>query len=155
MRVRLLAAAALSLLCTLSLAHDYQLGELHIDHPWARALPPNAPAGAAYFTVQNQGEQDDRLLGAQTPLADKAELHTHVQEGDMMKMQMIGSLSIPAGSDVVFAPGAHHVMLFGLKRPLVAGERFPLTLEFEKAGKLEVEVTIEETAPPSSEHAHH
>ena len=153
MRIRLLASAVLALLCSASFAHEYQAGELHIAHPWARALPPNAPVGAAYFVVHNSGKTEDRLLGAQTPRAEKAELHTHVQIGDVMKMQKIDSLGIPAGGEAKLVPGGSHLMLFGLKQPLVAGERFPLTLEFEKAGKVEVEVAIEAEAP-AEEHQH-
>ncbi|MGH8352985.1 MAG: copper chaperone PCu(A)C [Pseudomonas sp.] len=153
MRTRLLAAALLALVCSASFAHEYPAGELHIAHPWSRALPPNAPVGAAYFVVHNNGKREDRLLGAQTPRAEKAELHTHVQLGEVMKMQKIDSLGIPPGGTVTFAPGGNHLMLFGLKQPLVAGERFALTLEFEKAGKVEVEVAVEAEAP-AEQHQH-
>lgn len=153
MRIRLVAAVILALVCSASFAHEYQAGELHIAHPWSRALPPNAPVGAAYFVVHNSGESEDRLLGAQTPRAEKAELHTHVHMGEVMKMQKIDSLGIPAGGAVTFAPGGNHLMLFGLQQPLVAGERFALTLEFEKAGKVDVEVVIEAEAP-AEQHQH-
>lgn len=153
MRIRLAASAILALLCSVSFAHEYQAGELHIAHPWSRALPPNAPTGAAYFVVHNNGKSEDRLLGAQTPRAEKAELHSHVHLGEVMRMHRIDSLGIPAGGAVTFAPGGNHLMLFGLKQPLVAGERFALTLEFEKAGKVEVEVVIEAEAP-AEQHQH-
>lgn len=155
---RLFASALLSLLCATAGAHEYSVGDLHIDHPWSRALPPNVPNGAAYFVVHNNGKVGDRLLSASTPIADKAELHAHVHIGEVMRMQQITSVGIPAGGEARFEPSSNHVMLFGLKRPLAGGERFPLTLEFEKAGKVEVEVAVQADAPAANsagEHAHH
>lgn len=152
MRLKLASFALLALLGNPVFAHEYQLGELHIEHPWSRALPPNAPAGAAYFVVHNRSAQGDQVIGASTPRAAKAELHTHVHMGEMMKMQKVDSVAVPAGGEARFEPGGNHLMLFGLTQPLVAGERFPLTLEFEKAGKLEVEVAIEAEAPKSGHH---
>lgn len=143
MLIRTLSLAAV-LACALpSFAHDYRAGELTIDHPWARELPPNAPAGAAYFTLKNQGATADRLIGASTPRAQKSELHTHVHQDGLMKMQRIAAVEVPAKGEVAFQPGGNHVMLFGLSQPPKAGEEFPLTLEFEKAGKVEVQVQVE------------
>jgi len=143
MLIRTLSLAAL-LACALpSFAHDYKAGDLTIDHPWSRELPPNAPAGAAYFTLKNQGTAADRLLGVSTPRAQKSELHTHVHQNGLMKMQRVPAVEIPAKGEVAFQPGGNHVMLFGLKQPLKTGEQFPLTLEFEKAGKVEVQVKVE------------
>lgn len=153
MLIRLLASSLLVLACSNSFAHEYTAGELHITHPWSRALPPNAATGAAYFVVHNQGKTEDRLLGAQTPRATKTEIHTMLQLGEVMKMQKLDSVGIPAGGEATFAPGGTHLMLFGLQKPLVAGERFPLTLQFEKAGKVDVEVVIEANEP--DQHAGH
>ncbi|WP_043307347.1 copper chaperone PCu(A)C [Pseudomonas sp. ML96] len=153
MRLKLASLALLTLLSNSAFAHEYSVGDLHIDHPWSRALPPTSPNGAAYFVVHNKGSAGDRLLGASTPRAAKAELHTHVHMGEMMKMQKVDSVGVPAGGEARFEPSGNHVMLFGLTQPLMAGERFPLTLEFEKAGKVEVEVAIEAEAP-QGEHKH-
>lgn len=154
MRLKLASFALLALLGTPAFAHEYQLGQLHIEHPWSRALPPNAPAGAAYFVVQNHGAEGDRVIGASTPRAARTELHTHVHMGEVMKMQKVDSVAVPAHGEARFEPGGNHLMLFGLSQPLVAGERFPLTLEFEKAGKVEVEIAIEAEAPKSEHHQH-
>lgn len=143
MLIRTLSLAALLAFALPSFAHDYKAGDLTIDHPWSRELPPNAPAGAAYFTLKNPGAAADRLLGVNTPRAQKAELHTHVHQNGLMKMQRVAAVEIPAKSEVAFQPGGNHVMLFGLSQPLKAGEQFPLTLEFEKAGKVEVQVQVE------------
>lgn len=154
--MRVLMAALLTAFCTLAMAHEFTVGTLQIDHPWSRALPPNAPAGAAYFVIHNNGTDADTLLSVSSPIADKAELHSHVMLGDVMKMQRVDSVAVPAGGEAKFAPGGNHVMLFGLKKPLVAGELFPLTLVFEKAGAVNVEVKVEQDAPaPSAEHMNH
>jgi periplasmic copper chaperone A len=153
MFIRLFASSLLLFACSSSFAHDYSAGELQIDHPWSRELPPNAITGAAYLVVHNQGATEDRLLGAQTPRAKQTEIHTMLQLGEVMKMQKLDSVGIPAGGETKLAPGGTHLMLLGLQKPLVAGERFPLTLLFEKAGKVEVEIMIEATAP--DQHAEH
>lgn len=128
-------------------AHDYRAGALQIEHPWSRAMPPVAPTAAAYFVVHNQGSESDRLLGVQTPVAAKAELHEHVHADGLMKMQQVQTVEIPAGGEAIFAPMAYHVMLFGLQQQAKAGERFPLTLRFEKAGEIQVEVAVQQEAP--------
>ena len=153
--MRFLIACLLSVFCTIAMAHDFTVGSLKIDHPWSRALPPNAPAGAAYFVIHSSSTADDALMSASSPIADKAELHTHVMLGEVMKMQQINSVGVPAGGEAVFAPGGNHVMLFGLKKPLVAGESFPLTLVFEKAGAVDVQVKVEQDALVADEHAGH
>lgn len=139
-------------------AHDYRVGELHIEHPWSRAMPPVAPTAAAYFVVHNQGREADRLLGVQTAVAAKAELHEHLHADGVMKMQQVQSVEIPAGGEVRFAPMGYHVMLFGLQQQAKDGERFPLTLRFEKAGAVEVDVVVQMEAPVAgdgAETAHH
>lgn len=141
----------------LAQAHDYQAGELHIEHPWSRAMPPVAPTAAAYFVVHNQGGEADRLLAVSSPVAGKAELHEHLHEGEVMKMQQVASVDIPAGGEVRFAPMGYHVMLFDLKQQARDGERFPLTLTFEKAGVVEIEVAVQSEAPAAEAEAeaHH
>jgi len=152
-----LIAAALLLPACFANAHEYKSGALEIAHPWSQALPPNAPTVAAYFILHNRGESADRLLGADTPIAENAEIHEHVMQGDLMKMQHVPTLDLPAGATVTFAPMAYHVMLFNLKdRSLLQdGKRFPLTLHFEKAGDVNVEVAVQKQPPEAStEHAH-
>ena len=134
-------------------AHDYQLGALHIEHPWSREMPPVAPTAAAYFILHNQGSEADRLLSVATPVAGKAELHQHLHEDGVMKMQQVQDVAVPAAGEARFEPMGYHVMLFNLKQPLKDGERFPLTLTFEKAGAIEVEVAVEKELP-AAEHQH-
>lgn len=134
--------------------HQMMGAPLEATQVWSRAMPPTAPTGAVYFTLQNPGDSPDRLLGVQTPRAKKAELHTHVHKGGMMRMKHVDSIEVPAGGQVEFKPGSNHVMLFELSAPLVAGERFPLTLEFEHAGEVTVDVPIQDQAPEPSGHEH-
>ena len=152
-----LMAAALMLPACFANAHQYTAGALEIAHPWSQELPPNAPTVAAYFIIKNTGDTADRLLSADTPIAEKAEIHEHVMQGDLMKMQRVPSVEVPPGGTVTFAPMAYHVMMFGLKDRSVLqdGKRFPLTLNFEKAGAVPVEVTVQKQPPAANtDHAH-
>ncbi|HJV06019.1 MAG TPA: copper chaperone PCu(A)C [Chromobacteriaceae bacterium] len=144
-----LAAALLGLaLSTSVLAHGYTLGQLDVHHPWSRAMPEASPTGAAYMTLTNQGKSDDRLLAASSPRAQSAELHTHLNDHGVMRMRPVADgIALPAGQQVKLAPGGLHIMLMGLKQPLKAGDHFPLTLKFEKAGSVTVDVQVENSAP--------
>jgi hypothetical protein len=125
-------------------AHEFKLGGLEVDRPYARATASLAKAGVAYLTVRNTGTADDRLLAARTAAAETAALHSHVHEGGIMRMRAVeGGIALPAGEAVELKPGGLHVMLFGLKGPLRQGESFPLTLVFEQAGEVTVEVKVE------------
>lgn len=109
---------------------------------WARASAGGAKAGAAYLSLANGGPSADRLLAASTPVAAKAELHTHLNENGVMKMRRVDGVDLPAGGSVEFAPGGLHVMLMGLAKPLAEGDSFPLTLTFEHAGTVTVGVQV-------------
>lgn len=123
-------------------AQEFKLGGLTVIGPWSRELPPVAPNGAAYFRVENHGANADRIVSVHSPIAERAELHTHEMDGGLMKMRHVHSVRVPAHGAVTFEPEGLHVMLFGLKTPLVGGESFPLALEFEEAGEIEVSVEI-------------
>lgn len=154
---KLIVLAALLLPACFANAQEYKVGALQIAHPWSQELPPNAPTVAAYFVIDNQGKTADRLLSVDTPIAGEAQLHEHVMQGDMMKMQHVPSVEVPAGGEVTFAPMAYHVMLLGLKdRSLLTdGKRFPMTLHFEKSGDVTVEVAVQKQAPDAmQEHKH-
>jgi copper(I)-binding protein len=155
-----LVLAALLLPGAFAYAHEYTQGDLHIAHPWSLELPPNAPNVAAYFVVHNNGKQGDRLLSVASPISDDAQLHEHAKTAEgLMKMQQVPSVAIPAGQDLVFAPSAYHVMLMQPNdRSLLSdGKRFPLTLHFEKAGDITVQVAVQKQPPtdqPEHQHAH-
>lgn len=146
MTFRTLLALAFALLPTMAGALDYSLASLHIGHPFARATPPGARAGGAFLTVENKGSTADRLIAASSPVAGVVEIHEMVMEGSVMKMRAIPGIEIKPGARVELKPGGYHVMLMDLKRPLQKGERFPLSLTFEKAGKIEISVAVEDRA---------
>jgi copper(I)-binding protein len=114
---------------------------LEISNAWARATPGKAETGAVYLTLASPTA--DRLVAASTPAAKKAELHTMTMAGMVMKMRPLAALDIPAGRPVALKPGGLHIMLIGLAKPLQAGQAFPLTLTFAKAGARTVEVAVE------------
>jgi len=115
-----------------------------IQQPWARATPAGAQTGAVYMTLDNKASTPDRLTGASSDVAAKIQIHEMKVENGVMKMrELAGGLSIPAGGSVALKPGSYHVMLIGLKKPLTAGEQFPLTLTFEKAGSISVTVPVQ------------
>jgi hypothetical protein len=124
-------------------AHDYRVGALLIDHPFARATPPGARFGGVYLSIENKGPQADRLLRVSTPAAGTAELHQMVMDAGVMRMRTVTGLEVKPGDRVMLQPGGYHVMLGDLKRPLHEGDRFPLTLAFERAGSIEVNVEVE------------
>ena len=136
-------------------AHSYKLGALEIGHPWARATPPTAPTGGGYLSVKNTGATPDRLISASSPTAETVQVHEMKMEGNVMRMREIsGGLEIPPGATVTLAPGGMHLMMMGLKGPLKQGERVPLTLVFEKAGKIDVELMVVPLGASPKEHEH-
>ncbi|HLV15913.1 MAG TPA: copper chaperone PCu(A)C [Pseudomonas sp.] len=148
---RVLLGAAL---CTFSVWVSAQ--SLHVENPWSRAMPPTAPAAAAYFELHNTGAQADRLVGARTPIAGKAEVHEHAHVDGVMKMREVaGGVPVAADERVSFRPGGYHVMFFELPRQLAEGEQFPLTLLFEQAGEVTVQVPVLRTAPAGQNMHHH
>ena len=112
------------------------------DHPWARATPGNATTGAAYVTLTETGAADT-LTGASTPAAKTAEVHETISDNGVMKMRPVGPLPLVAGTPVKMEPGGKHIMLMGLKAPLKAGDKFPLTLTFAHAAPMTVTVIVE------------
>lgn len=124
-------------------AHEYKGGNLHIDHPWSKEVPPTSQVAAAFFTIDNHGKEADTLLSASSPIAGKTELHAHVNENGMMKMREVQEITIPAEGQQNLKPGGLHIMFFDLKKTPALGESFPLTLNFKHAGTVEVEVKVE------------
>jgi len=117
-------------------------GALNIGPAWARASAGPARVGAAYLAIANGGDAADRLIDAASTAAERVEIHTHISEGGVMMMRRIEAIDLPSGATVELAPGGLHLMLMGLAAPLLEGGTFPLTLHFEKAGAVEVTVTV-------------
>jgi periplasmic copper chaperone A len=127
-------------------------GSIEVQHAWARASA--GKTGAAYFSVVNKGATPDRLVAVSTPAADKAQIHEDKMENGMMEMRPVGPMVIAPGQSAQLKPGADHVMLMGLKHPLKEGETFPLTLSFEKAGDIQVVVTVEKAGAMGADASH-
>jgi copper(I)-binding protein len=142
---RLLILAAIALTFQSLAAAKERIGEIRIVAAWARATP--GPTAAAYLELQNGGGEADRLVGASTPLAERIEFHEHGNSGGVMSMAAVPDIALPPGETVRLAPGGTHLMLFRIARPLKPGDRFPLTLTFERAGSITIEVA---TAGPGA-----
>jgi len=115
---------------------------IRVEKAWARATPSAGATGVVYLTLVNTGPTADRLIGASTPLAAAAGLHIMMMEGTLMQMHHVDALDVKPGETVLFKPSGLHIMLTNVKQVLKPGDRFPLTLDFEKAGAVEVEVTV-------------
>lgn len=126
-----------------ALAGDAATGSIAIQSAWARASAGQAPNGAAFMTIVNKGAQADTLLSATAGVSKTVELHTHVKEGEVMKMRPVESINVPAGATVELKPGGDHVMFMGLSQKLEQGGSFPLTLTFAKAGEVKVTIDIQ------------
>jgi copper(I)-binding protein len=134
---------ALALVAPTALAHDYSQGPVKVDHPWSRPTPPGTPMGVGYMSISNSGSSDITLVGAATPRAGSVSIHeTSMHEGVMRMAPVKGGLVIPAGSTVELKPHSFHLMLEKLKSPLREGESIPLTLSFEGAEDMQVELNV-------------
>ncbi len=119
-------------------------GDIEIIDPYARASRPGAPAGAAFMTIRNAGTSADRLVAARSPAAATVQIHTHVDDGGIMRMQEVeGGIPIPAGGAHALSRGGDHVMLMGVTQELVDGQAVPLTLVFEVAGEIVIAVPVD------------
>lgn len=156
--------AAVLLLCFSlpAVAQEYRAGPLTIERPWSRATPPAARVGAGYLVITNGGAAADRLLSASSPAAGRVEVHEMRMDGGVMRMRELAQgLAIPPGATVELKPGGYHLMLMELPAPLAAGSSVPMSLVFERAGRVDVELKIEastsrgpQRGAPASGHTH-
>lgn len=117
---------------------------LSVEDAWARPPATDGGNGAVYFRLVNNGNEADTLLSVDSPLAT-AEVHqTVMKENDVMGMEPVDSVEIPAKGEVEFKQGGLHVMLIGLEQSLAAGDTVPLTLRFDHAGEMKVDVSVRE-----------
>jgi hypothetical protein len=137
------AAFALGLSAAAVFAHDYKIGNIEIQAPYARATAPGAPVGGGYMTIINHGTEADRLVGGSADFAGKVEVHEMKMEGQKMIMRPVeGGLEIPPGGTVVLKPGGYHVMFMKLGAQLKPDEQRAVTLKFQKAGDVKVEFDV-------------
>ena len=162
--MRTILALAALLIATLfelagARAGDVKVGALQISTPWARATPKSAPVGGGYLKITNTGSTPDRLIGGSTSISGRFEIHEMSMSGSTMKMrQLTNGLEIKPGETVELKPGGSHIMFVQLKDRLQQGQHFKATLEFEKAGKVDVDFDIAgigATTPAAAGHGEH
>lgn len=143
MKKSFLKAAFILFAANTAMAGDYQVGNLTIENPVARATPANAPVSAGYMKITNIGTADDQLIDVQSEFSERGELHDMTIEDDVMKMRVLeDGVKVPGGESVLLVPGGLHMMFLGLNEQLVEGEKRSVTLTFEKAGSVELEVDV-------------
>ena len=120
--------------------------DVEIDGAYARASIPNVPNSAAFFVIKNNSDKDIAITSANSDVAEKNELHTHIKENKMMKMIKIEKLVVPAKSSLELKSGGDHVMLIGLKKELKAGDEISLELSFSDGDKKSIKVPVKDLA---------
>jgi len=150
-RLRAAAARAVAVCILLAAsisvpAHDFRVGNLVIDHPYAIPTPPGARTGAVFFrTLINNGCEPDRLIGARTQAAASVESHRTTMDDDVMRMRRIDDLPLPPGARIRLRhDGDLHLMLIDLKAPPKVGDRLSVWLRFERAGEREVTIWVQQ-----------
>lgn len=131
--------ALLGLIATRAQAQDH--GPIRAEAGWSRAAGAGR-VGVGYLTLRNAGPAD-RLIAARAEIARTVELHAHIRDGDVMRMRPLEAVDLPAGGAVTLQPGGLHLMLIELRQPLQQGETVPVTLVFEKAGEVQVQLAVQ------------
>ncbi|MBI3373587.1 MAG: copper chaperone PCu(A)C [Betaproteobacteria bacterium] len=138
-----------------AIALEYKKGDLRIDNPWTRATAGGQTVAAGYLEIVNAGKAADRVIGASTPAAERIELHVVGLEGEVMRMREVKSFEVPAGGRMELKPRGPHMMIMGIKRAFKKDERIPVTLRFEKAGDVAIELLVGGIdAPTDGKHKH-
>ena len=144
--MRMLLMATTVIACFINataMATDYKVGSLEIGSPWSRATPKGSQTAIGYMTIKNNGTTPDRLTGGSVDVADHFELHVTTIENGIARMRELSDIEIKPGQVVEFKPGGSHVMFVNLKHPLSKGEHINGTLVFERAGKVQIEYSVE------------
>jgi copper(I)-binding protein len=151
------AAAAAVLAGAAAFAGAQTAAAPQVQAAWARPTVQGQDAGGGFLRIVG-GAQADKLVSASAGIAGRVELHSMSMEGDVMRMRQVDGIEVPAGKAVELKPGGLHLMFMDLKSPLKTGASFPLTLRFEKAGEVKVEVKVQPAAPAGAaaagEHKH-
>jgi copper(I)-binding protein len=130
-------------------AQEVKAGDLVITQAWSRATPGGAKIGGGYLTIENKGTAPDRLIGGSAEVSDKVQVHEMAMNNGVMTMRPLDKgLTIEPGKTVKLAPGGYHLMLMNLKSPLKQGDKVPVTLEFEKAGKVKLSLDVQGVGAP-------
>jgi hypothetical protein len=119
-----------------------ETGSLRVETPWTRAALQGRQ-GAGFLTIHNSGTTPDRLLAATSPVSGRVELHTHIRDGEVMRMRPVENIVVPPNGSVSLEPGGLHLMLTGLNQALVQGGSISVTLRFEHAGEITIELAVQ------------
>ena len=134
--MRYLAAALIAASCLAQ-------ADVTVKDAWVRGTVPAQTTTGAFMTITSTTEA--KLVGAASPIAKMVEIHESMMHGSTAHMQEVTAVTLPAGKAVQLKPGAHHVMLMGVSKPLKPGESVPITLTIEEKGKrstLEVKAAV-------------
>jgi copper(I)-binding protein len=143
MKTSILSACLFALATTVAAAQEFKAGSIEIDNPWSRATPRGAKVAAGYLVIKNNGTDPDRLVGGTSPAAGKVEVHEMSMDKGVMKMRPVsGGLEIKPGETVELKPGAFHLMILDLKQQIESGKPFKASLNFEKAGPVEIQFNV-------------
>jgi copper(I)-binding protein len=152
MKALLLTAGLALAIAAPAAAASYRLGQLEVVQPWSRPAAAGTN-GVGFMTLANHGKAADALVRVETPVAEKAELHSSSTAGGVMRMARQDRVPVAPGGQAVFGPGAYHVMFIKLAKPLKAGERLPATLVFASGARLKVDFAIGTGLAPPADHS--
>jgi copper(I)-binding protein len=165
---RFASTRVMTLLALFALGHTgpaHAAGPISIENGWSRATAAAQTVGGGFMTIVNAGKSDDRLVSATSPVAAEVQIHDMKMEDGVMRMrQLADGLAVPAGARVELKPRSLHLMFMQLKAPLAAGQSFPVTLKFEKAGAVTTQFRVEAMGaaapapakkPDAAPHHHH
>ncbi|UCV20998.1 copper chaperone PCu(A)C [Ferribacterium limneticum] len=129
-----------------------------VQDPYVRLAPPNAPATGAFMVIKNNGDKDVKVVKADNPVSKVTELHTHINDGGVMKMRPVPSIDIKAKGEAVLKPGSLHVMMIDIKTPMKEGDVVPITLSFDDGSTKQVDAKVVRPMaapmPAAMEHKH-
>ncbi|AXS79611.1 copper chaperone PCu(A)C [Dechloromonas sp. HYN0024] len=131
--------------------------QISVQDAYVRLAPPNAPATGAFMVIRNNGDKDAKVLRADNPASKITELHTHLNEGGVMKMRPVASIEVKAKGEAVLKPGGLHVMMIDLKAAMKEGDVVPITLSFDDGSSKQVDARVVRpmaAGMPAMEHKH-
>lgn len=128
---------AFFVLFTMPMVSNAQEGDIVVSGEWARPILIAGRPGGAYFHIQNNGDNADKLISVTSSVSPRVEIHEHTMKDGVMKMSQVMALDVPAGGKVELKPGGYHIMIFDTATKYGPGDTIDLKLNFEKAGTIE------------------
>lgn len=135
--------SSLLIICSILFSINSFASEIQIENQYARATPPHTVNSAAFFSIDNNTDKNIELVAVKSDVAERTELHTHINEDGLMKMRQVEKIKIQAHEQTTLQPGGYHVMLLGLKSPLIEGEMINLILYFNNGDEVKIAVPVQ------------